>query len=361
MSSVYKGTITLSIFGESHGEAIGVVLDGLPPGLALDMAAIEALMDRRKPGGALATKRKESDQVRIVSGLHEGVTTGAPLTGLIFNENTRSGDYDLLRTRMRPGHSDFPGHVRYRGFNDHRGGGHFSGRLTAPFVFAGAVALEYLKEYGVLVGGHLLQIHQVRDEELGMNPSAATLAALKTQDLPVLSPEVAKAMTEVVEAARAEGDSVGGIVECVALGVRPGIGSPMMNSLESRMASLLYAIPGVKSVSFGDGADFALLKGSEANDPYHFQDGEVRVKSNHNGGILGGISNGAPIRVQVVLKATSSIAKEQDTVDLETGENVRLAVTGRHDPCIAIRGVPVVEAAVAIALLDAYLEDKEWD
>lgn len=361
MNSVYVGNITITIFGESHGEAIGAVIDGLPPGLKLDLDSINKEMDRRKPGSSkLTTMRRESDQVSIVSGLFEGYTTGAPLCGLIYTEDKKSKDYSELKVKMRPGHSDYPGNVHYRGFNDYRGGGHFSGRLTAPLVFAGAVAKEYLKQEGVVIGSHLKKIYNVEDKDFGSFGSEE-LIRLSEMSIPVIDPEVGAKMEAVILEAKHDEDSVGGVIECMALGVRVGIGSPLFNSLESRISSLMFSVPGVKGISFGRGFGFVDLKGSEANDPYYMAGEEVKVRSNNNGGIIGGISVGAPIVFKVAMKPTPSISKKQETINLETKTNTELEITGRHDPCIAIRGVPVVEAALAIALFDAYLEDKKWN
>ncbi len=373
MNSVYSGNITLSIFGESHGEAVGVVIDGLPPGLELDLEAIKIEMDRRKPGTSkLATPRQEDDAVQIVSGVFEGKTTGAPLCGIIFSKDTKSKDYSELKVKMRPGHSDYSGSVHYRGFNDYRGGGHFSGRLTAPLVFAGAVAKEYLKSYGVEIGAHLKQVHNVEDisfsDLLNLDENAVEelnysllLQALRGMRVPVLRESVGAEIEKVIVEAKAEGDSVGAVIECMAVGVKAGVGNPFFNSLESKISSLVFSVPGVKGISFGVGFSFADMKGSEANDPYYMNNGNVSVRTNNNGGIIGGISIGSPIVFNVVMKATPSISKKQETVNIETGENVDLEIVGRHDPCIAIRGIPVIEGILAIALLDAYLEDKKWD
>lgn len=361
MNSVYLGNITITIFGESHGKGIGAVIDGLPPGMKLDLKAIEEEMDRRKPGSSkLTTMRKEGDKVDIISGMFEGYTTGAPLCGIIFTEDTKSKDYSELKAKMRPGHSDYPGKVHYRGFNDYRGGGHFSGRLTAPLVFAGAVAKEYLKSEGVIIGSHLKKIYNV--EDIGFsNEGVDDLLKLRGMKIPVLDDGVGSRMEEAVLEAKKEQDSVGGDIECMALGVRAGIGSPLFNSLESRISSLMFSVPGVKAVSFGKGFNFSDLRGSVANDPYYIDDGEVKLKSNNNGGIIGGISVGSPINLKVTMKPTPSISRKQDTINIETGENTTLEIVGRHDPCIALRGVPVIEAALAIALFDAYLEDKKWN
>ena len=361
MNSVYLGNITITVFGESHGEAIGAVIDGLPPGLKLDLKAIDEEMARRKPGNSsLTTMRKEGDQVRIVSGIFEGYTTGAPLCGLVFTKDTKSKDYSELKVNMRPGHSDYPGKIHYRGFNDYRGGGHFSGRLTAPLVFAGAVAKEYLKGYGVAIGSHLKKIYNVLDDSF-KDETKEDLQALRNMKIPVLKEGITLKMEEAIMEAKKEQDSVGGEIECMALGVKAGLGSPVFNSLESKISSLVFSIPGVKGISFGRGFGFGDLKGSEANDPYYMSGDEVKVKSNNNGGIIGGLSLGSPIVFKVVMKPTPSISKKQRTVNIETGEDTQLEIVGRHDPCIALRGLPVIEAALAIALFDAYLEDKKWD
>ena len=362
MNSVYSGNITITIFGESHGPAIGAVIDGLPPGLLLNMEKINEEMERRKPGtSSMATARKEADVVEIVSGLFEGRTTGVPLCGIIHTKDTKSKDYSELKVKMRPGHSDYPGAVHYRGFNDYRGGGHFSGRLTAPLVFAGAVAKEYLRQWGVEIGAHLLQVYDLKDRRFALDDDRAILESLRAERVPVLNKDLAMGIEEAIVLAKGEGDSLGAVVECMALGVRPGIGNPMFNSLESRLSQLLFSVPGVKGVSFGAGFDFAGMKGSQANDPYYMKDGQVCLKTNNNGGILGGISTGSPIVFSAVMKPTPSISKVQETVNLETGEDATLQVVGRHDPCIAIRGIPVIESVMAIGLLDAYLEDKKWD
>ena len=361
MNSVYSGNITITIFGESHGEAIGAVIDGLPPGLKLDMDEIGNEMNRRQPGSSnLTTMRNEKDQVQIVSGVFEGYTTGAPLCGIIFTEDKKSKDYSELKVKMRPGHSDYPGKVHYRGYNDYRGGGHFSGRLTAPLVFAGAVAKEYLKNEGVVIGAHLLKIYDVDDKGFS-DEGREALLKLNEMKIPVLDENVAGEMEAAILKAKGEEDSVGGVIECRAVGVKAGIGSPLFNSLESRISSLMFSVPGVKGISFGKGFDFSDMKGSEANDPYYMSENKVMVKTNNNGGIIGGISIGSPIDFKVVMKPTPSISRKQDTVNIETRKDTSLEIVGRHDPCIAIRGVPVIESALAIALLDSYLEDKKWD
>lgn len=349
----------LSIFGESHGPAIGMVIDGIPAGTPIDEEAIARDMARRAPGNdPTATSRKEPDRVRIVSGLFKGRATGTPLCGLIENTNTRSGDYAQLQTKMRPGHADYAGHVKYRGFADPRGGGHFSGRITAPLVFAGSIARQLLAAKGVEIGAHIAAIAGVCDTPLDpVLVDAQTLRALRERRFALLNPGQEAPMREAVEAARRDGDSVGGIIECAATGVPAGIGSPFFGSVESVTAQLLLSIPAVKAVEFGDGMALAAQRGSQANDPLTFDGGRVVTLSNHNGGITGGITNGMPIVLRTAIKPTPSIARTQQTVDLLTGENTTLAITGRHDPCIVPRAVIVVESALAIALCELMMDD----
>ena len=349
----------LSIFGESHGPAIGMVIDGIPAGTPIDEEAIARDMARRAPGNdPTATSRKEPDRVRIVSGLFKGRATGTPLCGLIENTNTRSGDYAQLQTKMRPGHADYAGHVKYRGFADPRGGGHFSGRITAPLVFAGSIARQLLAAKGVEIGAHIAAIAGVCDTPLDpVLVDAQTLRALRERRFALLNPGQEAPMREAVEAARQDGDSVGGIIESAATGVPAGIGSPFFGSVESVTAQLLLSIPAVKAVEFGDGMALAAQRGSQANDPLAFEGGRVVTLSNHNGGITGGITNGMPIVLRTAIKPTPSIARTQQTVDLLTGENTTLAITGRHDPCIVPRAVVVVESALAIALCELMMDD----
>lgn len=349
----------LTIFGESHGAAIGMVIDGIPAGTPIDEEAIARDMARRAPGNdPTATARKEADRVKIVSGLFEGRATGAPLCGMIENTNTRSGDYAQLRTRMRPGHADYAGQVKYGGFNDPRGGGHFSGRLTAPLVFAGAIARQLLAAKGVTIGAHIAAIGGVADTALDpVHVNQETLDALSAMRFPLLNTAREADMRAAVEAARMEGDSVGGVVECAAVGVPAGIGSPFFGSVESIVSQLLFSVPAVKAVEFGDGMALTTLRGSGSNDPMRIQNGRVVCETNHNGGITGGITNGMPIILRAALKPTPSIAKAQETINLETGENVSLSITGRHDPCIVPRAVVVIESALAIALCELMMDD----
>lgn len=349
----------LTIFGESHGPAIGIVIDGVPAGTPIDEAAIAADMARRAPGNdPTATARKEADAVRIVSGILNGRATGTPLCGMIENTNTRSGDYAQMIARMRPGHADYAGRVKYHGYNDPRGGGHFSGRLTAPLVFAGAIARQLLAAKGIGIGAHIAAIGGVKDDALDpVRLDAATLSRLRGLRFPLLDPEREAPMRAIVEAARLEGDSVGGVIECAATGVPAGIGSPFFGSLESVASQLLFSIPAVKAVEFGDGLAISALRGSAANDPIRFDAGRVVCTSNHNGGVTGGITNGMPVLLRVAVKPTPSIARQQQTVNLLTGENETLSITGRHDPCIVPRAVVVVESALAIALCELMMDD----
>ncbi|WP_294559296.1 chorismate synthase [uncultured Mailhella sp.] len=341
-----------SLFGESHGPAIGVVLQGVPSGLALDMEFIRAEMARRAPGNSpLATARSEKDAVRIVSGVFEDRTCGTPLCGLIENTDTRSRDYAATRYLARPGHADFTAHLRYGGFEDYRGGGHFSGRLTAPLVFAGAVAKLALRQKGMEIFARIRETAGVEDAPLDLaRPDVEALRAAGRKSFAVIDDARGEAMQKAILEARAEGDSVGGVIECFALGLPAGLGSPDMDeNIETAVARHVFAVPAVKGLSFGSGFGFSSMRGSEANDA--FVPGEsIRTRTNHNGGINGGISNGMPVVFSVVIKPTPSIAREQDTVDMRTGEAAKLVITGRHDPCILPRAVPVIEAACALAL-----------
>lgn len=351
MSSIWGNHIKISIFGESHGAAIGCVIDGLPAGVPINEEEVLRQMARRAPGNdATATPRKEIDRPEWLSGMLNGKTTGAPLAMLIRNENTRSGDYDELRRIPRPSHADYPASLRYGGHQDVRGGGHFSGRLTAPLVFAGAICRQILAARGIEIGGHIQQIADQCDRSFADVP--ADIAQLSGMAFPLLDPAVEPAMRAAVAAAKEAGDSVGGVIEIAATGMPAGIGNPMFGGVENVLSSLIFGIPAVKGIEFGDGFSLAAMHGSEANDPYRYQEGKVTPVTNHNGGILGGITTGAPIVLRAVIKPTPSIALPQQSVDLVTGENVDLSIHGRHDPCIVPRAVPVLEAAVAIGLLD---------
>ena len=354
MSSVIGNKIKLSVFGESHGEAIGCVIDGLPNGIKLDFDEINREMARRAPGkDKTATTRKESDTPHILSGVLNDTTTGAPLAMIIENTNTRSGDYGNLMSVPRPSHSDYPAYVKYNGNNDVRGGGHFSARLTAPIVFAGAVAKQILKAKGITIGAHICKIGSACDENFDKNNiSAEELEAVTHKQFAVIKDESEAEMRACVEAARMNGDSIGGRIECAAIGLPVGLGGNMFDTVESKLSAALFGVPAVKGVQFGAGFDFAEMLGSEANDGYEMKNGKVALLSNNNGGVLGGMTSGAPIVFSVVLKPTPSISVPQKSVNLQTMENETLVVKGRHDPCVVPRAVPVIEGITAVVLLD---------
>lgn len=353
MSAVWGNKIKITIFGESHSEAIGVVIDNLPAGATLDMDEIKREMARRAPnGGEFSTPRKEGDEVEIVSGYFDGKTTGTPLCGIIRNTNTRSKDYSMFKEVFRPGHSDYGYFLKSGGNNDYRGGGHSSGRLTAPIVFCGAVCKQLLKEKGVKVGSHIMSIADIKDDVFGVDIDGDKLENLTKEVFPLLDKNKFESMRKIIADARNDGDSVGGTIECAVTGLQGGIGDPFFDSVESRLASLLFSVPAVKGVQFGKGYELSEMKGSQANDPFEFKDGNVVTRTNNNGGILGGISTGMPIVFNVAIKPTASIFKEQDSVNINSKENTKLKIQGRHDSCIVVRAVPVIEAVAAIAIYD---------
>jgi chorismate synthase len=329
MSSSYGENFRISIFGESHAAAIGVTMEGLPAGSPIDSGTLQAFLERRAPGrDAFSTSRREADAPEFLCGVKNGVATGAPITAIIRNADTRSNDYANLANVPRPGHADYPAEVKFGGFQDRAGGGHFSGRLTAPLCIAGGIVLQQLERLGVSVSARAIRIGGETEPER---------------------------MEAAIAAAREAGDSVGGIVEAEIRGLPAGIGDPMFGGLENRIAQIVFGIPAVKGIEFGEGFAVADLKGSENNDPYGVVDGKVAPLTNHAGGILGGISTGAPVVFRVAFKPTPSIAKEQDSVDLGKMESAKLVVKGRHDPCVVLRAIPCVEAAAAIAVFDAIL------
>ncbi|WP_027090408.1 chorismate synthase [Thomasclavelia saccharogumia] len=352
MSSTWKNKIEITIFGESHGKAIGVVLGNLPSGIKLDMEEVAKEMKRRAPGqNKMSTARKEADKVEIMSGIQDDIITGAPLCAMIYNSDQHSKDYSLLKEKMRPGHSDYPAFVKYKGFNDVRGGGHFSGRITAPIVFAGAVAKQILAQKGIYVGAHILSIKNKYDDYFDMRLSYDTLKYLKGQQYPVLNQAVYDQFVEIIDQARMNQDSVGGKIECAVVGLEAGLGEPFFDSIESHLSSLLFSIPAVKSVAFGNDL-ISEMYGSEANDCYYYDGDVVKTKTNNNGGITGGISNGMPIVFNVGIKPTPSISKPQETIDIKNHQNTILEIHGRHDPCIVFRATVVVEAMAALTILD---------
>ncbi len=357
MSSSLGERLKVTLFGQSHGTAIGCVVEGLPPGEAIDTEALDAFLARRAPGrSALSTSRREGDVPEFVSGLVDGVTCGAPLCAVIRNSDTRSADYEQLRRLMRPSHADYPAHLRYGGHQDVRGGGHFSGRLTAPLCVAGGIVKQILARRGIHVGAQLQAAGSVEGARFDpVNLTAEDLARPLANALPTLDPETARAMADEIEAARSVQDSVGGLIECAAIGLPAGLGDPLFGGLDSRLAAALYGIPAVRGVEFGAGFAAAALRGSRHNDPYCLEGDRVCTATNHHGGILGGITTGMPLILRVAIKPTPSIARPQQTVDIARMAPATLSVTGRHDPCIAPRAVPCIEAAVALILLDVIL------
>lgn len=361
MSSEIGKRIKLSVFGESHGEMIGCTLHDLPAGEAIDLDAVYAQMARRAPGNdPTATARKESDTPRVVSGFCNGITTGAPLTAVIVNENTRSGDYAAHLSVPRPGHADYTGMVRYNGANDIRGGGHFSGRLTAPIVFAGAVCRQILARRGVTIGAHILQIGDVRDDAFdALNVRASLLEELSGKSFSLIDETREAPMRAAVAEAKTAADSVGGIIELAVTGLPEGLGSPMFGGVENVLSPLIFGIPAVKGLEFGDGFALSCMRGSQANDSLHYDEhGKLGLMSNHNGGILGGITNGAPLILRAVIKPTPSIGQVQASIDVQNEINTTTVIKGRHDPCIVPRAVPVLEAIVAVGLLDLWESER---
>ena len=355
MSSTFGKNLHISVFGGSHTEAIGVVIDGLPAGETIDQDALLRQMARRAPGrDKSSTPRKESDIPRILCGLLDGVTTGAPLCLIIENTNIRSKDYSDLKIHPRPGHADYTAFVRYGGHNDIRGGGHFSGRLTACLVAAGGIARQILQRRGILIGAHALQIGPVFDRRFDpVSISPEELIRLSETYFALLDPEKESAMRDVIEEARMAQDSIGGIVECAVTGLPAGLGSPMFDGVENVLGAALFGVPAVKGVEFGDGFGVAALHGSENNDPFTYgENGKVKTLTNHAGGVLGGITTGMPLVFRCAVKPTSSISRAQHTIDLSRGCDDTLSVHGRHDPCIVPRAIPVVEGVAAMALLD---------
>lgn len=362
MSSSFGRQITYSLFGESHGAGVGITIHHLPAGIKPDMTLIKEALERRRPGKHLhSSPRQENDQFQILSGLYDEVLTGAPLTVFFPNRDTRSKDYAESRFKPRPSHADFVAHTKFRGFEDFRGGGHFSARLTAPLVFAGALAAQILSHRGIVIWSYVSRVAEIKADALTQRDKVhveALKAEVQAQDFPMLGKASAIEAMAVIESARMDRDSVGGQVKTLVCGVPVGLGEPFFDSLESTLAHLMFAIPAVKAIEFGKGVEFAKLKGSIANDPWTITEGVVQSVSNHSGGINGGISNGMPIEFQLTFRPTASISKEQDTVDLKTQSNATLQLQGRHDPCVLARACPIVEAMTAIGLLEAYLDAK---
>lgn len=353
MSSTYGESLKLSIFGQSHGPAIGMTLDGIPAGLPVDTDALQLFLNRRAPGqNDFSTPRKEEDRPEFLSGLLDGKTCGAPIAAIIYNRNTRSADYSELKDRPRPGHADYTAEIKYGSNQDAAGGGHFSGRLTAPVCIAGGLCLQWLTQMGIRIGAHIVNVGNAAD--IPFDPMAPQLDLIHS-DFPVISEESGIKMRNEIAKAKTDGDSLGGIIECAVTGLPVGLGEPMFGGMESRIAQIIYGIPAVKGLDFGAGFSSGYMRGSQNNDPFTFDGENVKTITNHAGGILGGITNGMPLYFQVAIKPTPSILRPQQTVSLSRGVDVELQIKGRHDPCIVPRAVPVVEAAAAIAIFDAVL------
>lgn len=357
MSSEFGNILRVSVFGQSHGKAIGVVVDGLPAGEAIDLEELQRFLDRRRPGtGPLSTARKENDVPEFLSGLEGGKTCGAPLCAVIKNADQHSKDYGELADKPRPGHADFTAWAKWGGHADMRGGGHFSGRLTAPLCVAGGIAKQILARRGIFVGAHLASVAGICDRPFPLHPTAALFEEVAAKPFPVLDEAAGERMRAAILEAKNDLDSVGGVIECAAAGLPAGLGEPMFGGVENRLAAALFGIPAVKGVEFGEGFRAAELRGSENNDPFTLEDGEIRAERNRAGGILGGITTGMPLVLRAAVKPTPSIGRPQKTVRLSAMEAAELTVHGRHDPCVAHRAVPVVEAVTAAVLLDMLLE-----
>ena len=359
MSSTYGENLKLTIFGQSHGTAVGMTLDGIPAGLPVNLDELQVFLNRRAPGqNNWSTPRKEEDRPEFLAGVLDGFTCGAPIAAVIHNTNTRSGDYANLKDCPRPGHADYTAQIKYGGFQDAAGGGHFSGRLTAPLCIAGGLCKQWLAEQGIRIAARISAIADVTDIAADpLNPPLDLIGA----DFPVLSPDAGQRMRDRISDARMECDSVGGIIECYITGLPAGLGEPMFGGVESRIAQIVYGIPAVKSVEFGIGREASELRGSQCNDAFTVENGRISTLTNHAGGILGGITNGMPVIFRAAIKPKPSISRPQQSVSLSKAQEQELVVKGRHDPCIVPRAVPVIEAAAAIAMFDLILGNTQTD
>ena len=355
MSSSFSGRrLHLSVFGQSHSEAIGMTLEGLPAGIPVDTEELQRFLARRAPGqNDWSTPRREADCPEFLCGLKDGFTCGTPITAILRNNNTKSRDYDRFKTLPRPGHADYTAEIKYHGYQDYAGGGHFSGRLTAPLCIAGGILLQELKRHGITIDARIISVGNVRDN----TPFTSGVAG---KPFPVSDDEAGEAMRRVIAEAKADGDSVGGIVECIIRNLPAGLGEPMFDGLENQISRIVFAVPAVKGIEFGSGFSAAAMRGSENNDAFCAEDAQIRTVTNHAGGILGGISNGMPVVFRAAFKPTPSISKPQQSVNLQTLQEQTLCITGRHDPCIVPRAVPVMEAAAAIAVYDLS-EETAWN
>ena len=358
MASLWSDRISISIFGESHGTAIGVVIDNLPPGEYIRTDELRDFLSRRAPKkNKTSTPRSEKDMPQIMSGMYNNRTTGTPLCALIQNTDTHSNDYNNIQSLARPGHADYTGALRYQGFNDVRGGGHFSGRLTAPLVFAGAVCAQILERRGIYTGAHISSIHEINDKSFCYTDiSREQILSVRKKEFPVIDDKAGQLMINDVEKAHNCLDSLGGIIECACINIPAGIGSPMFDGLENTISRLVFGIPAVRGIEFGAGFNVAKMLGSQNNDEFYVDDhGHVLTRTNNHGGILGGISSGMPVVFRVAIKPTASISQPQNTIDYSKLKNDVITIKGRHDPCIVPRAVPCIESAANIAILNHML------
>lgn len=357
MSSTWGNNIKVSIFGESHGEAIGTVLEGVPAGQKINFSDIIRQLNRRRPrNDVFTTSRKETDNFKILSGIFKGYTTGAPICAMFYNEDADSSQYkDLV---FRPGHADYTAHIRYRGFEDYRGGGHFSGRLMCPLVFAGSICRQILERKGISIGSHISSVGNINDELFDpVKISKNVLEILSQSEFPVINQEIKPIIERKILSIKSQGDSLGGTIECAVVGAPAGMGDPIFDNVESKISSIIFGIPAVKGIEFGRGFESSEILGSENNDKYILKEGKICTETNNHGGILGGISSGMPIIFKVAFKPTPSIGKKQITIDAKNNSEKILELSGRHDPCIVLRAAPIVEAAAAIAILDIVIKD----
>ena len=353
MSSSYGENIKLTVFGESHSVGIGMTLEGIPAGANIDMDELQAFLSRRAPGrNSYSTARSEADLPEFLCGVKENITVGTPITAIIRNTDTRSKDYSQLKVTPRPGHADYTAEIKYNGFQDYAGGGHFSGRLTAPLCIAGGIVKQLLEKEEIYIISRIASIGPVKDK-------GALEVSTARKDFPVVDDECGTEMKEYIEKIKAEGDSAGGIIECIVTGIPAGLGDPMFQGMENRIAQVVFGIPAVKGIEFGAGFSSAYMTGSENNDEFICENGNIMTRTNNAGGILGGITNGMPLTFRTAIKPTPSISRPQMSVNLETLKELELTVKGRHDPCIVPRAVPVIEAACALAVYDAWLGRKK--
>lgn len=356
MKNTFGNHLTVTLFGESHGKAIGAVIDGLPPGVKIDYELMADMMEKRKAAGTISTGRREEDIPEFVSGIKDGYTEGTPVAFFIQNKNQNSSDYNELKDIARPGHADYAGHIKYRGYEDASGGGHFSGRLTAPIVAAGSICMHMLNTKGIRIGTHIAKLKDIEDRPFDEENLSSDLDILDQRRFAALDEKKGEAMIALINAAREDQNSVGGILDTAVIGLEAGIGEPEFDSVESELSHAMFSIPAVKGIEFGSGFEFADLYGSEANDSFVLKNGKIVTATNHNGGINGGITNGMPIRFRTVIKPTPSISRKQQTVDYVQKKEKSIEIHGRHDPAIIHRARIVVDAMTAITLTDLLLE-----